>query len=59
MMINNYDFSQGGGTGFVGTALKGLLTKNGYDVVTVSRMPGPNRISWVKTILKIWSHAIV
>jgi uncharacterized protein len=47
------NFSPGGGSGFIGTALKGLLTRNGYDVVTVSRMPGPNRISWVRNQQKI------
>lgn len=36
----------GGGTGFIGAALSNLLKKNGYNVVVVSRMPGPQRLSW-------------
>jgi hypothetical protein len=37
----------GGGTGFVGTAFSKLLRSKGYGVNIVSRMPGPQRISWV------------
>nr|CAD7434542.1 unnamed protein product [Timema monikensis] len=36
----------GGGSGFIGTALTNLLRTNGYGVTIVSRMPGPQRISW-------------
>ena len=36
----------GGGTGFIGAHLSNLLTKSGYNVLTVSRMPGLNRITW-------------
>nr|CAD7415382.1 unnamed protein product [Timema poppensis] len=36
----------GGGSGFIGTALTNLLRTNGYGVTVVSRMPGPQRISW-------------
>ncbi|XP_059490744.1 epimerase family protein SDR39U1 [Neocloeon triangulifer] len=38
----------GGGSGFVGTALGNLLRRNGYNIITVSRMPGPNRMSWIE-----------
>jgi NAD dependent epimerase/dehydratase family enzyme len=37
----------GGGSGFVGTALGQLLWSKGYGVTLVSRMPGPQRMSWV------------
>ncbi|XP_063236057.1 epimerase family protein SDR39U1 [Bacillus rossius redtenbacheri] len=36
----------GGGSGFIGSALTNLLRAKGYDVIVVSRMPGPQRISW-------------
>ncbi|XP_031637554.1 epimerase family protein SDR39U1 [Contarinia nasturtii] len=36
----------GGGTGFIGTHLSNLLKKSGYNVLTVSRMPGYDRITW-------------
>ncbi|KAK9502875.1 hypothetical protein O3M35_011566 [Rhynocoris fuscipes] len=36
----------GGGTGFVGTALRHLLKEKGYDVTIISRMPGPKRVTW-------------
>ncbi|KAG8227145.1 hypothetical protein J437_LFUL001689 [Ladona fulva] len=36
----------GGGTGFIGSALSSLLKRNGYSVILVSRMPGPQRLSW-------------
>lgn len=36
----------GGGTGFIGTHLSNLLKKSGYNILTVSRMPGLNRITW-------------
>lgn len=36
----------GGGTGFIGSALCNLLKTKGYGVTVVSRMPGPQRISW-------------
>lgn len=39
-------FVSGGGTGFIGTHLSSLLNKSGYNVVTVSRMPALNRITW-------------
>ncbi|XP_071451162.1 epimerase family protein SDR39U1 [Hetaerina americana] len=38
----------GGGTGFIGSALSSLLKKKGYNTITVSRMPGPQRISWTE-----------
>nr|XP_018904003.1 PREDICTED: epimerase family protein SDR39U1 [Bemisia tabaci]XP_018904004.1 PREDICTED: epimerase family protein SDR39U1 [Bemisia tabaci] len=37
----------GGGTGFIGSAFKYLLNCNGYQVTTISRMPGPDRITWI------------
>ncbi|XP_005377057.1 PREDICTED: epimerase family protein SDR39U1 isoform X1 [Chinchilla lanigera] len=36
----------GGGTGFIGTALTGLLKARGHEVTLVSRRPGPARITW-------------
>lgn len=36
----------GGGTGFIGSHLTNLLNKSGYNVITVSRMPGFDRITW-------------
>ncbi|KAF4528121.1 hypothetical protein B566_EDAN016324 [Ephemera danica] len=36
-----------GGTGFLGTAITNLLRQKGYSVVIVSRMPGPQRLSWI------------
>jgi uncharacterized protein len=36
----------GGGTGFIGKRLGNLLKTNGYETITVSRMPGKNRITW-------------
>lgn len=36
----------GGGTGFIGSRLTKHLGKNGYEVTVVSRMPGPQRITW-------------
>ncbi|GLH08980.1 Epimerase family protein SDR39U1 [Gryllus bimaculatus] len=36
----------GGGTGFIGSALSKLLRREGYGVTVVSRVPGPQRISW-------------
>uniref|UniRef100_A0A182N0Y1 DUF1731 domain-containing protein n=1 Tax=Anopheles dirus TaxID=7168 RepID=A0A182N0Y1_9DIPT len=36
----------GGGTGFIGRRLAKLLVAEGYEVTTVSRMPGPKHISW-------------
>lgn len=36
----------GGGTGFVGSHLSNVLNKSGYNVITVSRMPGLDRITW-------------
>ncbi|CAB3383752.1 Hypothetical predicted protein [Cloeon dipterum] len=38
----------GGGSGFIGTALGNLLRRHGYNIITVSRMPGPNRMSWIE-----------
>ncbi|XP_049861046.1 epimerase family protein SDR39U1 isoform X2 [Schistocerca gregaria] len=36
----------GGGSGFVGSALTSLLRAKGYSVTIISRMPGPQRMSW-------------
>lgn len=36
----------GGGTGFIGSHLSTLLTSTGYNVITVSRMPGLKRMTW-------------
>lgn len=36
----------GGGTGFIGASLGAKLRSCGYDVVNVSRKPGPYRMSW-------------
>lgn len=36
----------GGGTGFIGTAFSNLLRNKGYGVTVISRMPGPQRMSW-------------
>ncbi|XP_036306360.1 epimerase family protein SDR39U1 isoform X2 [Pipistrellus kuhlii] len=36
----------GGGTGFIGTALRQLLKAKGHEVTLVSRKPGPGRITW-------------
>ncbi|BES88728.1 Domain of unknown function (DUF1731) [Nesidiocoris tenuis] len=36
----------GGGTGFVGSALKQVLLSKNYDVTVISRMPGPRRVTW-------------
>ncbi|CAH1968281.1 unnamed protein product [Acanthoscelides obtectus] len=36
----------GGGTGFIGSALRNVLKSKGYGVTVISRMPGPSRISW-------------
>ncbi|KAL1439734.1 hypothetical protein MTO96_009597 [Rhipicephalus appendiculatus] len=36
----------GGGTGFIGTALRNALSKLGYDVMIVSRKPGANVLTW-------------
>ncbi|XP_046396300.1 epimerase family protein SDR39U1 [Ischnura elegans] len=38
----------GGGSGFIGTALTSVLKRKGYNTVIVSRMPGPQRISWTE-----------
>jgi Nucleoside-diphosphate-sugar epimerases len=40
----------GGGSGFIGSAFNQLLRSKGYGVVIVSRMPGPQRISWVSNL---------
>lgn len=42
----NINFT-GGGTGFIGSAFQYLLKKRGYDVTIISRMPGPQRLTWV------------
>lgn len=42
----------GGGTGFIGTALKNALTKLGYDVLVVSRKPGANVLTWTSLVEK-------
>nr|CAH7713264.1 unnamed protein product [Callosobruchus chinensis] len=36
----------GGGTGFIGSALRNVLRGKGYGITVISRMPGPSRISW-------------
>ncbi|KAJ8924563.1 hypothetical protein NQ315_000712 [Exocentrus adspersus] len=36
----------GGGTGFIGSRLCTVLRNKGYGITVVSRMPGPQRISW-------------
>ncbi|GLV43865.1 uncharacterized protein CBL_11555 [Carabus blaptoides fortunei] len=36
----------GGGSGFVGKHLSSLLQTQGYGVKIISRMPGPQRMSW-------------
>lgn len=36
----------GGGTGFIGTRLIKQMTENGYESTVLSRMPGPNNVSW-------------
>ena len=36
----------GGGSGFIGTALSNTLRLHGYDVVIVSRIPGPFCMTW-------------
>lgn len=37
---------KGGGSGFVGKHLCKLLREVGYNVSIISRMPGPNRMTW-------------
>lgn len=49
--INRSEIITGGGTGFVGSALKHLLKNKGYDVTVISRMPGPRRVTWVNEIV--------
>ncbi|KAJ3663827.1 hypothetical protein Zmor_008049 [Zophobas morio] len=36
----------GGGTGFIGTHLCKALKSKGYSVTIISRMPGPQRMTW-------------
>ncbi|CAL7936185.1 unnamed protein product [Xylocopa violacea] len=36
----------GGGTGFIGTHIINSLSRKGVSYTCISRMPGPNRISW-------------
>lgn len=36
----------GGGTGFIGSAFNYLLKNKGYNVTVISRMPGPQRLTW-------------
>ncbi|XP_076682863.1 epimerase family protein SDR39U1 [Andrena cerasifolii] len=36
----------GGGTGFIGTQLINSLSRQGASCTCISRMPGPNRMSW-------------
>lgn len=36
----------GGGTGFIGSAFHHLLKNKGYNVTVISRMPGPQRLTW-------------
>lgn len=40
----------GGGTGFIGSQLIKSLSLEGVSCTCISRMPGPNRISWVNYI---------
>lgn len=47
-MPQNSQHGLRGGTGFVGTAFSKLLRSKGYGVNIVSRMPGPQRISWTQ-----------
>ncbi|XP_063382505.1 epimerase family protein SDR39U1 [Cydia fagiglandana] len=52
----------GGGTGFVGKRLGELISKHGYDVTNVSRMPGRNNICWSDIALRGLpdnTHAVV
>src|SRR5688572_15762024 len=35
-----------GGSGLIGTALKELATKHGWEVMILSREPGPGKIVW-------------
>ncbi|KAJ8972223.1 hypothetical protein NQ314_000284 [Rhamnusium bicolor] len=35
-----------GGTGFIGTHLCNALKNKGYGITIISRMPGPQRLSW-------------
>lgn len=43
----NYIIFSGGGTGFIGSQLIKSLSLEGVTCTCISRMPGPNRISWV------------
>ncbi|RZC33677.1 Epimerase and/or DUF1731 domain containing protein [Asbolus verrucosus] len=36
----------GGGSGFIGTHLCNVLKNKGYGVTVISRMPGPQRMTW-------------
>ncbi|CAK9827857.1 Epimerase family protein SDR39U1 [Anthophora retusa] len=36
----------GGGTGFIGTQIINSLSRKGASYTCISRMPGPNRMSW-------------
>jgi uncharacterized protein (TIGR01777 family) len=36
----------GGGTGFIGSHLCKVLKSHGYGVIVISRMPGPQRMTW-------------
>ncbi|XP_023012375.2 epimerase family protein SDR39U1 [Leptinotarsa decemlineata] len=42
----------GGGTGFIGSVLCNALKTKGYGVTVISRMPGPQRISWNELLSK-------
>ena len=44
----------GGGSGFIGTSLAAQLRKRGYDVMIVSRKPGPYRMTWVSLMLDVF-----
>lgn len=46
MIIKLFSVFQGGGSGFIGTALSSLLRCSGYDVVIVSRLPGSFSMTW-------------
>lgn len=45
-----YVIVSGGGTGFIGTQIINSLSHKGASYTCISRMPGPNRISWVRKI---------
>lgn len=48
-MISNYIivYFSGGGTGFIGHHLRRMLEHKGYEVLSVSRKAGQDKITWV------------